>query len=576
MSRTASLVTRRSAGLPPRWLAIGLALSVGVTLMSAQQDANATGPPSVGLGPSAHVTSSVRGTATGALTDGRPTTGHDGVGHSWHAASGAGTWVQFAWTRPKPVNAVQIYGATGGAHIKSGLLTFGNGATLEVGEILGTAAFPTTVAFPTTTVTSVRFTVTQLAGAGSIRIAEMRVYPATAKPLRYGSPSSSTVARDPVNHRCVPARPSHPRAGAIYALCPTTYSRVRGTRRVEMYAAGLTKVGVAVWSPETGIKTPAEKLVRVTSARASVRINLTSLPTGPVTLRLRGLSGPSLSRSTPTYFQLYNVGTSKPPVGHRRGTGPGGRTLVYAEEFNKPISLSREGRNPAADYPAGKPEFWGVSQFGEAIFPDPASGFDNLRIVDGRYLRMAVRPNPRGYHDPNPWGRKHIGAIIATARPGGSGFAAQYGHFEARILAPAAAGTWPAIWLLPSDNLIAAKQRVAEIDAVELYGHNPRGACHTTHSYFNGNNVDGIALCGDRYSTEQQAMRWHVYGVTVGRTEIVYRIDGRIVARAPQVSGGDKPMFLMIDLALGGGFPVALDPVQNRAAMYVDWFRVYA
>ncbi len=577
MSRTAFLVTRRSAGLPVPWLALGLALSVWGTLMSPQPDANATGPPSVGLGPSARLSSSVPGTATVALTDGRPTAVHDGVGASWSAASGAGTWVQFTWSRPKPVNAVQIYGAkTPGARITSGLLTLGNGASLEVGEILGDTAFPTTLAFPATTVSSVRFTVTAVAGTGRIRLAEMRVYPTGTRPLRYGLPSNSTVARDPVNRRCVPRNPSSPEAGAIYALCPLAYSRVRGTRRVQIYASGLTKVGVAVWSPEAGTKSPAEKVVRVISTRASVLLNLTSLPTGPVTVRLRGVAGPSLGHSTPTYFQLHNVGASAPPVIHRRSIGPGGRRLVYAEEFNKPISLSQEGRHPGADYPAAKPEYWGTSQFGEAIYPDPSLGFDNLRIVDGRYLRMGVRPNPRGYRDPYGWGRRHIGAIIATARPGGSGFAAKYGHYEARILAPAATGTWPAMWLLPSDNLIVPKSTVAEIDAVELYGHNPRGACHTTHSYSNGSNVDGVALCGQRFTTEREAMRWHVYAVTVARTEIVYRIDGRVVARAPQVSGGDKPMFLLLDLALGGGYPLKLDPIQNRAAMYVDWFRVYA
>lgn len=67
-----------------------------------------------------------------------------------------------------------------------------------------------------------------------------------------------------------------------------------------------------------------------------------------------------------------------------------------------------------------------------------------------------------------------------------------------------------------------------------------------------------------------------MYAVTAAPTEIVYRIDGRIVARAPQVSGDDKPMPLLLDLALGGGSPVKLDPIQNRAAMCVDWFRVYA
>jgi len=143
------------------------------------------------------------------------------------------------------------------------------------------------------------------------------------------------------------------------------------------------------------------------------------------------------------------------------------------------------------------------------------------------------------------------------------------------VLAPAAAGTWPAFWLLPSDNLIQPKPRVAEIDAVELYGHEPLGSCHTTHSYGDGRDSGGIALCDRRYRTAPGALRWHIYGVSVEPTEVVYWIDGKVVARAPQVKGGEKPMFFMLDLNLGGGWPVRLDPVQNRAAMYVDWVRVY-
>jgi hypothetical protein len=292
-------------------------------------------------------------------------------------------------------------------------------------------------------------------------------------------------------------------------------------------------------------------------------------------VRIRAVAGPSLSSSAPTYLQLYHAGGLPPRAASRPSAAPGGRTLVYAEEFNRPISLSSEGRNPGADYAAAKPEFWGPAHFGEAIFADPDLGFGNLGVVDGRYLRLAVFPNPRGFSDPYPWGRRHVGGIIAAARPGGSGFATQYGHFEARILAPAAPGTWPAVWLMPSDNLIEPKSTVAEIDAVELYGHDPRATCHSTHSFVNGRSAEGIALCDRRFTTDQQAMRWHVYAVTVEPTEIVYRIDGKVVARAPQVSGGDKPMFLLIDLALGGGWPIELDPVQNRAAMYVDWFRVY-
>jgi hypothetical protein len=34
-------------------------------------------------------------------------------------------------------------------------------------------------------------------------------------------------------------------------------------------------------------------------------------------------------------------------------------------------------------------------------------------------------------------------------------------------------------------------------------------------------------------------------------------------------------MFFLLDLALGGGWPVTLQPVQDRAVLYVDYVRVF-
>jgi hypothetical protein len=360
----------------------------------------------------------------------------------------------------------------------------------------------------------------------------------------------------------------------LYVLCPLTYSTVRGTRPLTVHAAGLTKVGFSAWSAEPGTPALKEVVVPVTADRAEASISFGQLRAGPVVVSVRAIAGPSLSASSPTRFQVYNAG-SLPISDYVSSPGAQGKTLAYVDEFNRPVSLSREGRNPGADYAAGKPEPWGVSEFGQAVFPDPARGFDNLNSVDNRYLRLAAQPLPSGYTDPTGWGRRHLGGIIGSARPGGSGFSARYGYFEARIMAPAAPGTWPAFWLLPSDHLIQPTSTVAEIDIVELYGHDPLGGCHTTHSYVNGRLPAEVALCGQRFGTVSAAMRWHVYGVSVEPTEIVYWIDGKVVARAPQVKGGEKPMFFMLDLNLGGGWPLGLDPVQNRAAMYVDWVRVY-
>jgi len=250
-----------------------------------------------------------------------------------------------------------------------------------------------------------------------------------------------------------------------------------------------------------------------------------------------------------------------------------GRTLVYHDEFNAPLSISESGTG--ADYAAAKPELQHVSQFGDAIFPDPKLGFGNVANVDNDFLRIAVRPMPDGYQDPLGWNRRYLGGLLASARPGGSGLSAQYGYFEARMLAPAAPGTWPAFWMLPSSNLTRSLPSVAEIDAVELYGHQPTGACHSTHQHDGGTDDAGRADCGRRWSTTREAADWHVYGVSITPVGVSFYLDGRVVATAAQVKGGDEPMFFLVDLALGGGWPVDLHRVSGRADLYVDYVRVY-
>lgn len=143
------------------------------------------------------------------------------------------------------------------------------------------------------------------------------------------------------------------------------------------------------------------------------------------------------------------------------------------------------------------------------------------------------------------------------------------------MLAPAAPGTWPAFWMLPSPNLVEPQPVVAEIDAVELYGHDPTAACHTTHEYRQGKHGGGIARCGQRHDTTRSALSWHTYAVSVSPVEVTFFIDGRQVASAPQVGGGGDPMFFLVDLALGGGWPIKMESVQDRAELYVDFVRVY-
>jgi beta-glucanase (GH16 family) len=107
-----------------------------------------------------------------------------------------------------------------------------------------------------------------------------------------------------------------------------------------------------------------------------------------------------------------------------------------------------------------------------------------------------------------------------------------------------------------------------------MYGHDPRKTCQSTHAHKNGTD-DGVGQCDQRFASERAALSWHTYGVSVMPTGVTFYIDGHAVATAPQVEGGGSPMFFLVDLALGGGWPVDLSAVQDRAALYVDYVRVY-
>ena len=143
------------------WCAV-LAFSVGLAVTGPHPSASGL-TAGVGLGPSAKITTSP-GSNPALLKDGRPTPSRENVGQAWRAPARAGGWVQFGWTSVKKVTAVQIYGSAVGARVLSGVLTFDNGTSLEVGELLRSSAFPTVVAFRARSVKWVRFTVTRVEG----------------------------------------------------------------------------------------------------------------------------------------------------------------------------------------------------------------------------------------------------------------------------------------------------------------------------------------------------------------------------------------------------------------------------
>ena len=158
----------------------------------------------------------------------------------------------------------------------------------------------------------------------------------------------------------------------------------------------------------------------------------------------------------------------------------------------------------------------------------------------------------------------------------------QYGRIEARMKLPSGQGIWPAFWMLGNDiGRTAAWPNCGEIDILEYIGKTPDTIYQTIHGpgYSGGKGVGShIALTADSLNNN-----FHVYAIEWATNEIRWFVDDQEVFKATpaQIPAGtqwvyDHPFFIILNLAVGGGWPgypnsTTVFPQQ----LVVDYVRVY-
>jgi beta-glucanase (GH16 family) len=157
----------------------------------------------------------------------------------------------------------------------------------------------------------------------------------------------------------------------------------------------------------------------------------------------------------------------------------------------------------------------------------------------------------------------------------------QYGYLEIRAKLPQGRGTWPAIWMLPEENLYGGWPKNGEIDIMEHVGFDPgkvHGTVHTESFNHNIGTQKGGSLLVPDFHTE-----FHTYAIDWTSDKIDFMIDGKIYFTFEN-SGNDykewpfdQPFHLILNIAVGGGWGglqgVATDIWPQR--MEVDYVRVY-
>ncbi len=161
------------------------------------------------------------------------------------------------------------------------------------------------------------------------------------------------------------------------------------------------------------------------------------------------------------------------------------------------------------------------------------------------------------------WGRRYVSGMITTKYS----FYQLYGVFEMRARLPKGRGFWPAFWLLPRDSTWPP-----ELDVFEVLGHETTKLYTAAHSKAGGVHT---ATGGDMPVPDLSA-DFHRYAVEWQKDEVRWYFDGVEIERAGTPADMQKPMYMLANLAVGGGWPGQPDSTTQFPGVYaIDWIRAY-
>jgi beta-glucanase (GH16 family) len=145
-------------------------------------------------------------------------------------------------------------------------------------------------------------------------------------------------------------------------------------------------------------------------------------------------------------------------------------------------------------------------------------------------------------------------------------FAQEYGYFEMRAQAPAGQGLWPCFWLLPQ-----AQSVPGEIDIMEMLGQQPTTDYLSTHG--------SVEFRGIDHGSADLTAGFHTYGLDWTASTITWYLDGTAVASLATPAEMHQPMYILVDLAVGGAgsWPGAPDATTHfPASLQIDYIDAYA
>lgn len=246
---------------------------------------------------------------------------------------------------------------------------------------------------------------------------------------------------------------------------------------------------------------------------------------------------------------------------------PSGWRLAFEERFDDlGTSVLAPGRFAFA-YPDGWRTNRGNRELEYYVDPRPdremapLAGATPFAVADGV---LAIRAWPLSVPERRAsQGLPYASGMLTTH----GSFAFRYGYAEIRARMPPGRGLWPAFWLLAQKG-----GWPPEIDVLEVYGDRLTTLDVTVHTGEGGSHRQ----VQRKVPVPDLSQAFHVYAVTWTAESIVWSFDGAPVFEMATPADLHQPMFLLVNLAVGGtwtGSPDATTPFPAR--FEIDRIRVF-
>jgi PKD repeat protein len=232
------------------------------------------------------------------------------------------------------------------------------------------------------------------------------------------------------------------------------------------------------------------------------------------------------------------------------------RKLFWAEEFN--VDGAPDPATWGYDLGDGCPNNCG---FGNQELEWYTNRPENVIVAGGLLKITAIKENLGGK------------SYTSTRMLSKDKLAFTYGKVEVKAKLPEGVGTWPAIWMLGSNIGAAGWPACGEIDIMEHLGRDLNKIYGTLHyPGHSGGNADGGTRLIKNATTE-----FHIYTLDWTASAIRIYVDGQLVHSVTNSLAipFNHDFFLILNVAMGGNFGGPVDPSFTKAAMEVDYIRVY-